>query len=55
MVSVDEMREAIKNAPRYRYSQQWHQRVNNMPDKQVIAIYFRMLRSKELNVGVFYR
>ena len=46
------MREMIKRAPKYNHTPQaratWEAKVDSMSDKQVIAIYFRMLRSGEL-------
>lgn len=56
MLSVQEMRKAIKNAPKYKHSGRWHERVDHMPEKQVMAIYFRMLKDGELqDVRVQYR
>lgn len=40
-LTVDEMREAIRQAPRYRGSPNWQLKVKNMSDRQVIAIYIR--------------
>lgn len=56
MLSVQEMRKAIKNAPKYTRSASWRERVDHMPEKQVMAIYFRMLKDGELrNDRVQYR
>ena len=41
MLTVDEMREAIRQAPKYKGSPGWQLKVKNMSDKQVIAIYIR--------------
>lgn len=43
-LSVDDMREAIRNHPRYRVSPKWQARVDAMPDKQVMALYFKFVR-----------
>ena len=47
-MSVEAMREALRNAPKYRRALRWLKKVNNMHDNQVIAVYFRMLRANEL-------
>lgn len=44
-MSVGAMRDALKNKTRYRYSEKWESKVNRMPDSQVIAVYYRLLRS----------
>lgn len=45
-MTVYEMRTAIKS----RYNNRtWHTRVYCMPDKQVMAIYYRMLRDREIH------
>lgn len=45
-MTVYDIRAAVKS----RYNNRtWHTRVDRMPDKQVIAIYYRMLRSGELH------
>lgn len=41
-MSIDEMREALINHPKYRYGRNWKQKVMKMPDNQVFAIYKRM-------------
>ena len=50
---VAAMREALKRAPKYNHTPAarttWTEKVNRMCDKQVIAIYYRMLRGGELN------
>lgn len=44
MISVEEMKKQILNAPRYRYSGSWPEKVGKMSDKQIMAIYFRFKR-----------
>ena len=45
-MTVYDIRAAVKS----RYNNRtWHTRVDRMPDKRVIAIYYRMLRSGELH------
>lgn len=41
-MSIDEMREALINHPKYRDGRNWKQKVMKMPDNQVFAIYKRM-------------
>lgn len=41
-MSVEQMRNEIKKP----YGPKWHKRVDKMPDKQVIAIYYRFRRDK---------
>lgn len=41
-MSIDEMREALINHPKYRYGRNWKQKVTKMSDRQVFAIYKRM-------------
>lgn len=43
---VDRMRNQI--ALRYPHSQRWHTKVAGMPEKQVMAIYFKMKARGEL-------
>lgn len=51
-MSIAQMRDTLKNAPKYNHTPQarttWAARVDSMPDKQVMAIYFRMLKGGEL-------
>lgn len=51
-MSVANMRAALKQAPKYNYSASarstWSAKVDRMSDKQVIAVYFKMLRGGEL-------
>lgn len=44
MISVNQMREAIKSVPRYAVSDAWQYKVDHMADRQVMAIYFRFVR-----------
>ena len=45
-ISIDQMRNYLKKL--YRGAQKWVDKVNKMPDKQVYAIYMRMLESQHL-------
>ena len=45
-MSVDQMRAIIKT--QYKGAYKWINRVNKMADNQIIAIYYRMLRSGQL-------
>ena len=47
-MSVVQMRTALKERTKYRHSPKWIDRVNKMSDRQIMAIYFRMLREGEL-------
>lgn len=47
-MSVETMREALKQAPKYHGAQRWIERVDNMHAQQVIAVYYRMLNAGEL-------
>lgn len=47
-MEVYEMRDAIKNSSKYCNSKVWKNRVDNMADNQVMAIYYRMLRDGDL-------
>lgn len=42
-MSVAQMREALRQ--QYGRNRTWVEKVNQMPDKQVMAIYYRMLRA----------
>lgn len=48
---VCEMREALKRAPKYHGARTWVDKVCAMPDRQVIAVYYRMLRAGELTTN----
>lgn len=52
-MSTNDMRAALKKAPKYNHTTKardtWSTKVDRMSDKQVMAIYFRMLRGGELN------
>lgn len=41
-MSTDQMRWLLKNKTKYKNSYKWINRVNAMPDNQVIAVYYRM-------------
>lgn len=45
-MSVEQMKQCILE--RYDYADKWVRRVNGMSDKQIMAIYFRMLHANEL-------
>ena len=46
-MEVSAMRSKLKEC--YRGAPKWVDRVSKMPDKQVIAIYYRMLRDGRLS------
>lgn len=48
-MNVEIMRQKISEAPRYKYSLRWREKVNKMPDNQVMAIYFRFMREGLIN------
>lgn len=52
-MNTNDMRDALKKAPKYNHTSKardtWSTKVDRMSDKQVMAIYFRMLRGGELN------
>lgn len=54
-MSIAQMRLAIKEAPKYNYTRRaqltWSDKVDRMSDKQVVAVYYRMLRGGELVNG----
>lgn len=43
-ISIDQMRNYLKKL--YRGAQKWVNKVNKMSDKQVYAIYMRMIESR---------
>lgn len=47
-MSVNSMRAILKTRTKYKNSYRWINRVNKMPDNQVIAVYYRMLRAGEI-------
>lgn len=47
-MNIEQMRYVLKHNTKYRNSAKWANRVNMMPDNQVTAVYFRMLRSGEI-------
>lgn len=51
-MSIDEMREALINHPKYKYGYSWKQKVTRMSDKQVFAIYRRMESAGDFNARV---
>lgn len=46
-MGVDQMRYALKNDSKYK-SDKWSYKVDRMSDKQVIAVYSRLLATKQL-------
>lgn len=47
-MSVLQMRAILKTRTKYKNSYKWINKVNAMGDKQVMAVYFKMLRAGEL-------
>lgn len=47
-MSVNLMRDILKTRTKYKNSYRWINRVNKMSDKQVIAVYYRMLEAGEI-------
>jgi hypothetical protein len=47
-MSVNAMRNALKNQTKYRYSEKWCAKVDRMRDEQVIAVYMRMKAAGEI-------
>lgn len=47
-MSVEQMRVILKERTKYRGSYKWINKVNDMSNSQVIAVYYRMLRAGEL-------
>jgi hypothetical protein len=47
-MTVVQMRTILKERTKYANSYKWINKVNAMSDKQVMAVYFRMLRGGEL-------
>ena len=47
-MSVNSMRAILKTQTKYKNSYRWINRVNKMSDNQVIAVYYRMLRAREI-------
>lgn len=43
-----QMRIALKERTKYANSYKWHKKVNAMSDRQVMAVYFKMVRGGEL-------
>ena len=50
-MSVPAMRDILCRAPKYRGAKTWVDKVCAMPDRQVIAVYCRMLRAGELTTN----
>lgn len=46
-MSVEQMRAVLRK--QYKGAYRWVQKVNKMPDNQVIAVYMRMLNAKQLS------
>lgn len=51
-MTIYDMKYCIKKAPKYTSSTQarntWHSKVDKMTDQQIIAVYFRLKRAKEI-------
>ena len=47
-MSIVQMRCILKERTKYKGSYKWINKVNAMPDGQVVAVYYRMLRAGEL-------
>lgn len=47
-MSVVQMRTILKERTKYKNSYKWINKVNAMSDRQVMAVYFKMLRGGEL-------
>jgi len=47
-MSIEQMREALKNAKKYQQAAKWIHRVDGMSDNQVIAVYYKMRDLNEL-------
>ena len=47
-MTVNRMRVALKERTKYSNSYKWINKVNAMSDRQVMAVYFKMLRGGEL-------
>ncbi len=47
-MSVVQMRTILKERTKYKNSYRWINKVNAMSDRQVMAVYFKMLRAGEL-------
>lgn len=43
-MSIADMRYALYKVPRYKGAQKWIERVNNMHEDQVLAVYLRFQR-----------
>lgn len=47
-MSIASMRSILKTKTKYKNSYKWINKVNKMPDNQIIAVYYRMLRAGEI-------
>ena len=47
-MTILQMREALKNVPKYKGARKWIERVDSMHDMQVLAVYTRFVRDGEL-------
>ena len=47
-MSTIQMRTILKTRTKYSNSYKWINKVNDMSDSQVIAVYYKMLRAGEL-------
>ena len=46
-MSVEQMRDILKNRTKYSGSINWRRKVNNMSDAQVMAVYFRLCSTQD--------
>ena len=47
-MSVDQMRVILRTRTKYKHSYKWINKVNAMSDRQVTAVYLKMVRNGEL-------
>ncbi len=47
-MTINDMRESLRQVPRYRGTKKWIEKVNAVHTNQVIAVYYRMLKDKML-------
>lgn len=52
-MSIEQMRQALKEKTKYSNSINWHRKVDGMSDNQVYAVYMRMLNAGELSRGKY--
>lgn len=52
-MSIEQMRQALKEKTKYSNSKGWHWKVDSMSSNQVYAVYMRMLNAGELSRGKY--